>query len=44
MKIILFANSFHPIALIDSLLKQDMIAGVIAARELNHIMSDWKNP
>jgi methionyl-tRNA formyltransferase len=35
MKIILFANSFYPLALIDSLLKQNMIAGVIAARELN---------
>jgi methionyl-tRNA formyltransferase len=35
MKIILFANSFYPIELIGSLLKQDMIAGVIAASELN---------
>lgn len=35
MKIILFANSFYPVGVIESLLKRNWIAGVIAAKELN---------
>ena len=35
MKIILFANSFYPLGLVDSLLKKGMLAAVVSASEVN---------